>query len=417
MRSSLNHVLVAAMLLAATGSQAQFRQEPGHSLGTVTTQGNLIVLTLDEGVLGKANLFNLAHRTLHFTPDGSRYRIENLPLQWDPDFGPAMTDSQVVLKGVTFPFSGKNWSTFGVGVTGSITFGEPAPAAAGERRGNGGGGQGAGLRVDRFAELRQAGATVINTVPAISVFFKPRMSGQRYVKELGDRVVVTWSLTEPAGGVQDWTWTPTVNRFQAVLHKDGSIDLSYEDVAAKDAIVGIYPMVEKGETRTLGSVAATGNASLAPHLDIKSIGLSAVDGLFLKATVETRGPLLPEGDPGLAGLVYRICLDSQKPVGGCTADAKSDVTWTIVGGGRGRGMREAAPVRYNVIGDGVSPGVKLAGSTMSVQGTLPPQFKAGQQLFVSASVQTPGTPPVPVAQVAPQAVKLAGFGSPEIDLS
>ncbi len=72
---------------------------------------------------------------------------------------------------------------------------------------------------------------------------KPRMSGTRYVKELSDRVVITWSLTEPAAGIQDFTWVPTVNRFQAVLHKDGTIEMSYEQLAAKDAIVGIYPLV------------------------------------------------------------------------------------------------------------------------------------------------------------------------------
>jgi hypothetical protein len=32
--------------------QAQGRQEPGRSIGTVSTQGDLIVLTLDEGALG-----------------------------------------------------------------------------------------------------------------------------------------------------------------------------------------------------------------------------------------------------------------------------------------------------------------------------------------------------------------------------
>src|SRR5215510_7872174 len=62
---------------------AQGRQEPGHSIGTVTTQGNLIVMTLNEGALGHANLFDLSRRTLRFTPDGTGYRAENLVLQWD----------------------------------------------------------------------------------------------------------------------------------------------------------------------------------------------------------------------------------------------------------------------------------------------------------------------------------------------
>src|SRR4029077_16532682 len=39
-------------------------------------------LKLDEHVLGKANLFDLAVRTLRFIPDGAGYRVENVALQW-----------------------------------------------------------------------------------------------------------------------------------------------------------------------------------------------------------------------------------------------------------------------------------------------------------------------------------------------
>jgi hypothetical protein len=31
------------------------------------------------------------------------------------------------------------------------------------------------------------------------------MSGDRYVKELADRVVVSWEVTEPYGNIQDFT--------------------------------------------------------------------------------------------------------------------------------------------------------------------------------------------------------------------
>lgn len=223
-------MILGAFSLSSLANAQRF-QEPGKSIGTISTQGNLIVMTLNEDVLGKPNLFDLAHRTLRFTPDGSGYRVENMPLQWDAEFGPAMTGSQATLKTLAFPFSGKSWNTFSVGMTGSIAFGEPE---AGENRARGGqrpagaGNRGGGISVDRFAELAEAAPQLINTVAAISVFFKPRMSGTRYLKELDDRAVITWSLTEPVGGVQDMTWTPTVNRFQAVLHKDGAIDLSYD---------------------------------------------------------------------------------------------------------------------------------------------------------------------------------------------
>lgn len=225
-------------------AQAQGRQEPGRSIGTVRTQGDLIVMTLNEGALGKANMFDLVRRTLRFTPDGAGYRAENVALKWDAEFGTAITNPQVTLRNFQFPFSGKSWDAMSVGVTGSISFGA-APSGVGGP----GGGRGGGVSIDRFAQLQQAAPKLVNTVPALCVFFKPRMSGTRYIKELSDRVVITWSLTEPVGGIQDFTWTPTVNRFQAVLWKDGTVEMSYDDIAAKDAIVGVYPLAPASDVR------------------------------------------------------------------------------------------------------------------------------------------------------------------------
>src|SRR5262249_39659914 len=52
-------IAVLGLFLGSTSrvsiARAQSRQEPGHSIGTVTTQGNLIVMTLNQGALGKAN--------------------------------------------------------------------------------------------------------------------------------------------------------------------------------------------------------------------------------------------------------------------------------------------------------------------------------------------------------------------------
>ena len=118
-------------LTASVSAGAQDWMSPGKSIGAVTTQGNLIILSLDENALGKAHLFDLAHRTVRFTPDGSRYRVETLPEAWDNDFGAELKDPHIKLTQFAFPFSGQSWSAFAVGVTGSITFGEPANA--GER--------------------------------------------------------------------------------------------------------------------------------------------------------------------------------------------------------------------------------------------------------------------------------------------
>jgi len=99
----------------------------------VSTAGNLILLELDEGVLGKANLFNLEGRTLRFSPSRDGYRVENLPLEWDSDFGTETQTTEVSLHKFQFPFSGKKWDAFSIGVNGSIRFGEPERPGGGAR--------------------------------------------------------------------------------------------------------------------------------------------------------------------------------------------------------------------------------------------------------------------------------------------
>ncbi|PYU39206.1 MAG: hypothetical protein DMG53_24990, partial [Acidobacteria bacterium] len=226
-------LMLCAVLVPLASARAQERDVPGKPIGKISVLGSLILLELDEGALGQQNLFDLGQHTLRFTPGSAGYRIENLALRWDGEFGQQLSGHQVTLHNFSFPFSGKTWNSFSVGVTGSIRFtpenGAPADGAAsgfGPR-------DDGGVSIGRFDPLTEGAATLVNTVPAICVFFKPRMSGNRYVKELQDRVVVTWDASEPWGNIQDFTWTKTINRFQAVLHKDGTIEMSYQQLAAK----------------------------------------------------------------------------------------------------------------------------------------------------------------------------------------
>jgi len=284
--------LLFVSLSLATGICVQGREEPGKPIGKVSIVGNLVLMELDEGALGQQNLFDLGGHSLRFTPAREGYRVENLPMQWDSDFGQKITEPRVALRNFSFPFSGKSWDAFTVGVTGSIRFGEPDNAPG---FGFGGGpprDQG-GVSIGRFDPLSEAAGNLVNTVPAICVFFKPRMSGDRYVKELADRVVVTWDVTEPYGNIQDFTWTKTINRFQAVLHKDGVIELSYNQLAAKDAIIGLYPLIPEQAEKPLTTLSATKHSSSAAHLDVQKLKLSVVGGLLLKVAFETAGPVLP----------------------------------------------------------------------------------------------------------------------------
>ena len=217
-----------AQAAALVAQNVPNRQAPGKSIGKITTQGDLIVFELDEDVLGRVNMFDLGKHTLRFSPDGGGYRIEQTAFAWDADFGSeAPPRTPVPLRNFSFPFSGSKRDTLNVDTTGSIGFGN-------------------GVTIGRFDQLQNAAKALVDKAPAICVFLKPRLSGPHYVKELADRAVITWTLTEPAGGIQDFTWTPTVNRFQAVLFKDGAIQMSYDEVAAKDAIVGVYQDVPAG---------------------------------------------------------------------------------------------------------------------------------------------------------------------------
>ena len=131
------------------------------------------------------------------------------------------------------------------------------------------------------------------------------MSGPHYVKESLDRVVVTWDTTEPFGNIQDFTWFKTINRFQVALHRDGLIEMSYKELAAKDAIVGIYPEVS-GTEKALATIDAEPHPALPAHLDVRNLKVSIEGGIRLKVTFETHGPVLHEGDPAVDGLTYSI---------------------------------------------------------------------------------------------------------------
>ena len=324
-------------------------------------------MELNEGALGSANLFDLDRRTLRFTPDGAGYRVENLPLEWDSEFGEPISGPQSSLRQFQFPFSGKQWSELSIGVTGSIRFG---PAQ------QGGGGAGGGVSIARFDQVQDAARNLVNTVPAICVFFKPRMSGQRFVKEMADRVVITWSLSEPYGNIQDFTWAPTVNRFQAVLRRDGAIEMSYDQLAAKDGIVGVYPLVNGGVEKPIASIAGE-----------SKLNLSAVDGLFLKATVERALP---------AGSTLRLTFRGKD----------SEAIWSVRPGRGGRAM---------AFGPGVSPNVETGESATTVRGTLPPAIRAGERVTIRAEVQQAGADHF--TAVAEGAATLAAVRSAEAHLS
>lgn len=412
-------VLVAAFSPVALVAQRQ----PGHPIGKVTTIGNLIHLELDSGAVDSARLFDLDHRTLRFTPGPGGFRVENVPLRWDSEFGRALTTPTAALEHFRFPFSGKSWDTLNVAI-GAITFGEMQ--GGGRRRGAGGAPPGnrtgagfsarAGFAMERYPMLETVGRSFINMIPGIAAFVKPNLNGQRFVKELPDRVVVTWSLTEPSAGIQAFTWTPTINRIQAVLHRDGVIELSYNDVSARDAVVGVFPMVNGNVEKTIATISDAEDTAVAPHLDIRKVTLSSIDGLFLKATIELRGPVLATDDPSADGVAYRVAFDTG-PVS--SDDGRGTVSWTVRGVPGGRRDLGGFAARYVALTPGVT--VTEAGNTISMEGVPPFQLTRGlARVVVAAQSWTQSGNPAKSSiadSVAAKSIALAGLRSPEVDLS
>lgn len=332
-------------------------------------------MELNDGALGKSNLFDLEGRTLRFVPERGAYRVEKLPLDWDGDFGQESTAPQVELHRFKFPFSGSEWSAFSVGVNGSLRFGP----AQGGRAGAGSPGSG-GIVIGRFDELQQAARALINTVPAICVFFKPRMSGSRFVKELADRVVVTWTLTEPAGGIQDFTWFPTVNRFQVVLRRDGVVQMSYERLSAKDGIVGLYPLIAPSPGRVLATL--KGGAA-----DVEAVEISVIDP-FLRVMLKCSDAALVED-----GAAFRVTFESNRV----------EISWSLR---RGRGGR------FFAFGAGVSPAVEVNGNAVSIRGVLPPEYRPDERMTVRVEMQKPGSQDYVSAGAGE--VTLSGMSRPEV---
>src|SRR3989442_14251345 len=73
-------------------------------------------------------------------------------------------------------------------------------------------------------------------------------------------------------------------------------------------------MVTTGAEKVLATLSDEEQPDVAVHLDLKNVKVSVIDGVFLKVTFETRGPVLAEGDPGLAGSVFPGYFDGPKPL-------------------------------------------------------------------------------------------------------
>ena len=143
-------------------------------------------MELEPGDIVSANPFDLAGRTLVFTPDGrGGYTRAVQPLNWNPDDRGERPRRpvEIELKHFQFDFSGQKWRSFFLSPTGLITFGKAFPDWRSD------------LGSVRFGTMRMIADAMVVT-PTISALYKPYLGGYIYVSDLPDRVVITFYARE-----------------------------------------------------------------------------------------------------------------------------------------------------------------------------------------------------------------------------
>ena len=284
---------------------------------TVTGIGNVAVIQDDGSLVGHQNLFDLDQSTLRFTPrpEGG-YFVEKMPLVWDEDPGTAISyeeinfigSLEVQFESISFPFGGTNWNSLFINSTGSITFGynesqELSPEEP---------------IFDDFASILTSSGTLM--IAPLWHKFSLYDPSQTFFKEMQDRVVITWDVTEFFGDWRSFSRSANENRLQAVLLSSGEILLSYNGISTLDGVTGVFPGITPiNPPLILSTNQDPQDLDLPAHLDILGARVEQIDGLNLRFTSYLRG-VVPAPYEGLS---YRFFIDLDPPfvAGGSNHDA------------------------------------------------------------------------------------------------
>ena len=393
--------LVISCLLLLCFFHSQGQAQAGTVTVSALDQGIILELGPDDFV--PENLFDLEGKTLRFTPDGIGYRTEVVPLEWDSDFGTVIDgfpSIPVTLNNFQFPFSGTNWSTLFVNNFGSISFGEDQ---------------------DSFYDPGNfdfRDYSLMNRVPIISVLFH-KFGGtgfkadhddvnRIFIKELTDRIVVTWTISEPYREVGDFITDPLLNRFQAVLHEDGTIVLSYDKIFVKDGIVGVFTI--SSDEEVLATLTDPENPELPGYIDVLGVTASRVGSRSIRISVRTRGAILPEGDPTINNLIYRVWVDLEEPFFEGDPFQDAEFEWDI------GGSSNFTYSTFGTFGIDLSSNVEIDGDTISLTASV--RDLAGASRFsIFVEVVDFDAPPPNGSRTDTTLVTFPDLPSLEIDLS
>ena len=284
-------LLVSGSELSIDELETGFRRYAGGPIeitqvgrGISVTSANQILVGLEPADIVPANPFDLAGRTVVFTPDGhGGYSRAVESLDWDPEDRGARhwNPVEVELEHFQFDFSGRKWRSFFLSRNGLITFGTAFPDRD----------------PVRFGTMRMY-ADAMAVAPTISALYKPYLVGYVYVSDLPDRVVITFDSRDRQLSVYGQRPKETFE-YQIVLHSDGSVAFNYgpdpsdPDEAIRDGVVGLFTT-----DLTTGEV---------PGIPDRVADLSRPDSQFSTVQIEVfRYPAIRDRDEGVADVSCRI---------------------------------------------------------------------------------------------------------------
>ncbi len=187
---------------------------------------NIAIIEASDGVVMQANSFDLAYRTVTFTPSGQTYQYSLAGAAYD-DVAAAQgsivgglgdDDSRLLTLPFAFPFYGKQYNQVYLNSDGNLTFGQ----------------------ADHESSARSL-ARITAGPPRIAPLFED-LDPSKYVGEVTtdfapDRAVVSWrSVPE----YQD-TGIGRAQTFQVRLYPDGRIEFAWSAGTPTAAVVGISP--------------------------------------------------------------------------------------------------------------------------------------------------------------------------------
>lgn len=277
-----------------------------QSGGISTTQDDQILLELRPGDTADPNPVDLEGRTLVFAPDGhGGYSRSVQPLAWEDHLGEAVADEGMVLfQSFMFDFAGQRWGDFYVSRHELLTFGAPFAWSY--------------YRDGRFFTMREVAAAFVHS-PTISPLYAPAFGDWRqvvdgrdsshFVAHWPDRIVVTWIVRDTQSYVRGVRKGP--NRFQAVLHADGSVQFNYADITSGDGIAGLFSnnVVQKGDL--MARVVDGTDPEVPGYRDLLEVAVFESDTESVIVEWTTRSPIPVPG----AGTVYsyRLYFDTDEP--------------------------------------------------------------------------------------------------------